>query len=145
VDSFEAPLAEGVTGVFIRAPRIVRTGPAVEVLLRHDGEPVLVRQGRVVAATFHPELSGGLAALGIEWIGGQPMPCQHDHCNCEDASIRVGSESFCSRECASATSRGEFECSCGHPECGGRGPAETSSRAKTEARPPAEKSPRRAR
>jgi 5'-phosphate synthase pdxT subunit len=44
-------------GVFIRAPRIVRTGPAVRVLGRRDGDPVLVRQGRIVAATYHPELT----------------------------------------------------------------------------------------
>jgi 5'-phosphate synthase pdxT subunit len=43
--------------VFIRAPRIVETGAAVEVLARREGFPVLVRQGRVMAATFHPELS----------------------------------------------------------------------------------------
>jgi 5'-phosphate synthase pdxT subunit len=43
--------------VYIRAPRIVAIGPAVEVLATRDGEPVLVRQGRLLAATFHPELS----------------------------------------------------------------------------------------
>ena len=43
--------------VFIRAPRIAETGPGVEVLARRDGYPVLVRQGHVLAATFHPELS----------------------------------------------------------------------------------------
>ena len=43
--------------VFIRAPRIVETGPGVEVLAQRDGSPVLVRQGHVMAATFHPELS----------------------------------------------------------------------------------------
>ena len=43
--------------VFIRAPRIVETGAAVEVLARREGFPVLVRQGPVMAATFHPELS----------------------------------------------------------------------------------------
>jgi 5'-phosphate synthase pdxT subunit len=43
--------------VFIRAPRIVETGPGVEVLAMRDGSPVLVRQGHVMAATFHPELS----------------------------------------------------------------------------------------
>lgn len=43
--------------VFIRAPRIVAIGPGVEVLARRDGFPVLVRQGRIMAATFHPELS----------------------------------------------------------------------------------------
>lgn len=43
--------------VFIRAPRIAETGPEVEVLASRDGFPVLVRQGRLMAATFHPELS----------------------------------------------------------------------------------------
>jgi len=43
--------------VFIRAPRIVETGSGVEVLARRDGAPTLVRQGGVMAATFHPELS----------------------------------------------------------------------------------------
>ena len=43
--------------VFIRAPRIAAAGPEVEVLARRDGSPVLVRQGRLMAATFHPELS----------------------------------------------------------------------------------------
>jgi 5'-phosphate synthase pdxT subunit len=43
--------------VFIRAPRIEQLGPDVEVLARQGGDPVLVRQGRVMAATFHPELS----------------------------------------------------------------------------------------
>ncbi len=43
--------------VYIRAPRIARVGPAVEVLAERDGFPVLVRQGKLMAATFHPELS----------------------------------------------------------------------------------------
>jgi pyridoxal 5'-phosphate synthase pdxT subunit len=43
--------------VFIRAPRIVETGPEVEILARREGFPVLVRQGTLMAATFHPELS----------------------------------------------------------------------------------------
>lgn len=43
--------------VFIRAPRIVQIGPGVEVLATRDGYPVLVRQGKLMAATFHPELS----------------------------------------------------------------------------------------
>lgn len=44
--------------VYIRAPRIDWVGPGVEVLATRDGHPVLVRQGRVIAATFHPELTG---------------------------------------------------------------------------------------
>jgi len=43
--------------VFIRAPRIERTGTGVEVLARREDHPVLVRQGKTLAATFHPELS----------------------------------------------------------------------------------------
>jgi 5'-phosphate synthase pdxT subunit len=63
VDSFEArleapALADGLSGVFIRAPRITTVGPSVEVIARLAGEPVLVRQGRVLAATFHPEITG---------------------------------------------------------------------------------------
>jgi pyridoxal 5'-phosphate synthase pdxT subunit len=43
--------------VFIRAPRIVEVGPQTEVLALREGFPVLVRQGNLMAATFHPELS----------------------------------------------------------------------------------------
>ena len=43
--------------VFIRAPRITRTGPQVETLASRDNFPVLVREGHLLAATFHPELS----------------------------------------------------------------------------------------
>jgi 5'-phosphate synthase pdxT subunit len=43
--------------VFIRAPRITRTGPAVKTLATRDNFPVLVREGHLLAATFHPELS----------------------------------------------------------------------------------------
>ncbi len=43
--------------VFIRAPRITRVGPTVEVLARYRGEPVLVRDDRVTAGSFHPELT----------------------------------------------------------------------------------------
>jgi 5'-phosphate synthase pdxT subunit len=42
--------------VFIRAPRITRTGEGVETLARRDDHPVLVREGHLLAATFHPEL-----------------------------------------------------------------------------------------
>jgi pyridoxal 5'-phosphate synthase pdxT subunit len=43
--------------VYIRAPRIAAVGDGVEVMAERDGFPVLVRQGRLLAATFHPELS----------------------------------------------------------------------------------------
>ncbi len=42
--------------IFIRAPQIRDPGPDVEILLRVDGLPVLVRQGKILASTFHPEL-----------------------------------------------------------------------------------------
>ena len=48
---------EAVEMVFIRAPIIERTGPAVEILASLQGQPVLVRQGRMLIATFHPELT----------------------------------------------------------------------------------------
>lgn len=43
--------------VFIRAPRIVETGPEVEILAQRDGRPTLIREGNRMAATFHPELT----------------------------------------------------------------------------------------
>jgi pyridoxal 5'-phosphate synthase pdxT subunit len=48
---------EPVEMVFIRAPIIESAGPAVEVLAEDAGHPVLVRQGRILASTFHPELT----------------------------------------------------------------------------------------
>jgi 5'-phosphate synthase pdxT subunit len=65
-DSFEAGLAvEGLRGgpfpgVFIRAPRIESVGEDVEVVASHEDVPVLARQGAVVVASFHPELSDDL-------------------------------------------------------------------------------------
>ena len=62
--SFEADLEiEGIDGgpvhaVFIRAPWVAEHGPEVEVLASVDGHPVAVRQGNVLAISFHPELSG---------------------------------------------------------------------------------------
>lgn len=53
----EAPsLPAGTTGVFIRAPRILRCGPSVEVLASRGDDPVLIRSGAILAACFHPEL-----------------------------------------------------------------------------------------
>jgi 5'-phosphate synthase pdxT subunit len=62
VASFEADLAlagdaKPFRGVFIRAPRVREAGPDVEVLADLDGEPVLLRQGRFIIASFHPELT----------------------------------------------------------------------------------------
>jgi 5'-phosphate synthase pdxT subunit len=62
VASFEADLAlaeeeEPLRGVFIRAPRVTDAGAEVEVLASHHGVPVLLRQGRFLVASFHPELT----------------------------------------------------------------------------------------
>jgi pyridoxal 5'-phosphate synthase pdxT subunit len=64
-DSFESELDvtgfddahPGFHGVFIRAPRVERVGPGIEVLAEHDSVPVLLRQGHVMVASFHPELT----------------------------------------------------------------------------------------
>ncbi len=53
----EMGLPAEMEGVFIRAPRIVHLGHEVRVLARRGDDPVLVRQDRIIAATFHPELS----------------------------------------------------------------------------------------
>ena len=64
VDSFETDLevaglaAGAVRAVFIRAPWVERTGPDVTVLARVGEHPVAVRQGKVLATSFHPEVSG---------------------------------------------------------------------------------------
>lgn len=63
VDSFETDLQiDGVGGpfraVFIRAPSIEEVGDGVEVLASHRGAPVLVREGNLLASTFHPEVTG---------------------------------------------------------------------------------------
>jgi 5'-phosphate synthase pdxT subunit len=64
IDSFEADLdiaalgPEPLRAVFIRAPRFLAVGEGVEVLASVGDEPVLVRQGSILAGTFHPELTG---------------------------------------------------------------------------------------
>ncbi len=77
LESFETDLAVAglssqMHAVFIRAPRVERTGPDVEVLARHDGVPVVCKQNGVVVAAFHPELSGDgrLHELFLDTAGG---------------------------------------------------------------------------
>jgi 5'-phosphate synthase pdxT subunit len=70
VDSFETDidvvgLEQPFHAVFIRAPRVERHGPDVIVLASHDGVPVLLRQGRVVVASFHPELTDDVRLHGL--------------------------------------------------------------------------------
>ena len=70
VDSFEAEmrvlgLDDPVHGVFIRAPWIEKVGDGVEVLADVDGHPVLVRQGSIIATSFHPELTGDVRLFSL--------------------------------------------------------------------------------
>lgn len=82
LDSFEADLQ--VTGldpdfraVFIRAPVIEAAGDAVQVLAEVEGRPVLVRQGRLLASTFHPEMTPD-ARLHEMFVQLVPEPRKHD-------------------------------------------------------------------
>ena len=92
IDSFETDLEipdAGAQGpfhaVFIRAPRVEGVGPAAEVLAEHDGVPVLVRQGPVLVASFHPELTPDtrLHELFLRSSAPAPTTCTpttgHDH------------------------------------------------------------------
>ena len=69
LDSFEAetPLGNGppLPLVFIRAPAFTRVGPRVEVLASHGSLPILLREGRVLATTFHPELTPDRRVHGL--------------------------------------------------------------------------------
>jgi 5'-phosphate synthase pdxT subunit len=62
VDSFETDVevrgVGPVRGVFIRAPQVCRVGSGVQVLAEHQGVAVVVRQGNLLAASFHPEIAG---------------------------------------------------------------------------------------
>ncbi len=74
VHSFEARLdldgvGDGVEAIFIRAPWAREVGDEVEVLAAVDGHPVAVRQGDVLAVSFHPELNG--EARLHEWLLGR--------------------------------------------------------------------------
>lgn len=79
-ESFEAALdltgvAGGpVEGVFIRAPWVESTGARTEVLASYDGHPVAVRQGNLLATSFHPELTGDhrVHTLFVEMVRGAP-------------------------------------------------------------------------
>ena len=62
VDSFEADVEVrglgSIRGVFIRAPQVASLGEGVEVLAEHEGSPVVVQEGNILAAAFHPEMAG---------------------------------------------------------------------------------------
>jgi pyridoxal 5'-phosphate synthase pdxT subunit len=73
VDSFvgraRGPGGEEMEAVYIRAPKISRVGPGVEILAKQGSDPVWVREGRVHGATFHPELSGSSEIHGRVFRG----------------------------------------------------------------------------
>jgi 5'-phosphate synthase pdxT subunit len=83
IDSFEADGdvqagevdVPSVRMVFIRAPRVTRVGPAARVLLRHQGEPVAVSEGRVLVSAFHPEMAedSRLHAFFLDSIAKAPL------------------------------------------------------------------------
>lgn len=75
-ESFEYELEvkgwrDAIHAVFIRSPVVQRIGPQVQVMARHDGSPVLVRQDHVIASAFHPELTGDLRLhhMLLEMVG----------------------------------------------------------------------------
>lgn len=78
VDSFEGNVAfsdfdEPVHGIFIRAPWVERVGEGVEVLASAAGHPVAVRQGPVLATSFHPEMTGDrrIHRLFVDMMSGR--------------------------------------------------------------------------
>ena len=79
IESFESKIYSDLLGdipmdgVFIRAPRIVRIGSSVEVLASFENDPILVRQGPNLAASFHPELTNNLKihALFLEIVANR--------------------------------------------------------------------------
>lgn len=78
VDSFEEDLSfvgleEPVHAVFIRAPAVTRVGPGVQVLAKAAGRIVAVRQGHVLATSFHPEVGGGtrIHEMFLSMVAGQ--------------------------------------------------------------------------
>ena len=78
IDSFETEIAikdldSSFHAVFIRAPKITRLDPSVQVLAEHEGTPVLVRHGSAMAASFHPELGhdSRIHAMFVELVRNQ--------------------------------------------------------------------------
>ena len=77
--------------VYIRAPRIASVGPEVEVLAERDGFPVLVRQGKLLAATFHPELSSDrrVHQLFVDMVRGS-VPSQSQSYPVKSRTLPLG-------------------------------------------------------
>jgi len=88
LDSFEA-VADGTNLplVFIRAPRVLRTGSSVETVETFRGEPVLVREANVWGATFHPELTRD-RRVHRDAFGGRPDESQERRTECNRLRVR---------------------------------------------------------
>ena len=91
--------AEPLEMVFIRAPWIDEIGPGVEVLAREGGRPVLVRDGRMLIATFHPELSEDTTVHEYFLkLAAEPPSCVDPKSGCVDSkSGRTASDSSASK------------------------------------------------
>ena len=61
INSFETKLEskkfKNLHGIFIRAPKILKVGPNIEILAKHQKDPVLIKQNHILGSTFHPELT----------------------------------------------------------------------------------------
>jgi 5'-phosphate synthase pdxT subunit len=88
IESFEAELdvhhpalnERPLQALFIRAPLITRCGEGIEVLASHGEEPVVVRHGNIMAASFHPELSGE-TRLHRLWLDGLAAEARNSDSN----------------------------------------------------------------
>jgi 5'-phosphate synthase pdxT subunit len=104
VDSFEDSSDGGLPLVFIRAPRLVEVGAGVTVLDRYRGEPVIVRQGNLTAATFHPELVPGPSGVHrsifgtVALDGSGPRPAGRQACPADNRPVLDGLGSPSSRQ-----------------------------------------------
>jgi 5'-phosphate synthase pdxT subunit len=93
VDSFIGGVETAIEGgeleaVFIRAPRIVRVGPEIEVLATLHGEPVLVQWRNIMAATFHPELTNDARVHRL--FANQCESVSRNSREAEDEALQVG-------------------------------------------------------
>jgi hypothetical protein len=98
--------AEPLEMVFIRAPWIEEIGPGVEVLAREGGRPVLVRDGRILAATFHPELTADTTVheYFLKLAAEQPSFVASDSGRAASDSGRLASDSGTSKFASSQPS-----------------------------------------
>jgi 5'-phosphate synthase pdxT subunit len=88
--------------VFIRGPIIERTGPGIEILAKHAGKPAIVQKGRLLATTFHPELTSDTTVH--EYFLKLATESSHDSGNSNDAKPRAAKWNGSKRELTTAKS-----------------------------------------